>query len=202
MSAKIGITKATIATRTTAAKPKTSAGYISADLTWRRRASAFSTWKAIRSIASSRRPDSSPERTIARKRRSNTLGWRSIACSRVLPASTSARTPATAILICSSWVCSSSVCRVRSIGIPEAIRVANWREKTASSRMSTLCQRLKKSSILNGSDFSLTSRTIRPRWRSCSVTEALDSASSSPAEVVPARSMARKANVVPSAIAR
>ena len=85
---------------------------------------------------------------------------------------------------------------MRSIGIPEAIRVANWREKIASSRMSTPCQRLKMSSILNGSDFSLTSRTIRPRWRSCSVTEALDSASISPAEAAPARSMARKANVV------
>ena len=81
MLTKTGITKATIATRTTAAKPKTSAGYISADLTWRRRASAFSTWKAIRSSASSRRPDCSPERTIARKRRSKTFGWRSIACS-------------------------------------------------------------------------------------------------------------------------
>ena len=40
---------------------------------------------------------------------------------------------------------------MRSIGIPEATRVANWREKTASSRMSTPCQRLKRSSILNGS---------------------------------------------------
>ena len=39
---------------------------------------------------------------------------------------------------------------MRSIGIPEATRVANWREKTASSRMSTLFQRLKKSSMLNG----------------------------------------------------
>ena len=66
MLAKTGITKATIATITTTAKLKTSAGYISADLTWRRRASAFSTWKAIRSSASSRRPDCSPERTIAR----------------------------------------------------------------------------------------------------------------------------------------
>ncbi len=33
---KTGITKATIATSTTIATPKTSAGYISADLTWRR----------------------------------------------------------------------------------------------------------------------------------------------------------------------
>ena len=36
MLAKTGMTKATIAISTTVAKPKTSAGYISADLTWRR----------------------------------------------------------------------------------------------------------------------------------------------------------------------
>ncbi len=89
---------------------------------------------------------------------------------------------------------------MRSIGIPEAIRVANWREKIASSRMSTPCHFLKMSSIFNGLDFSLTSRTIRPRWRSCSVTEALDSATSSPAEAVPAMSIARNSNVVAPAI--
>ena len=89
---------------------------------------------------------------------------------------------------------------MRSIGIPEATRVANWREKTASSRMSTPFQRLKKSSILSGSLFSLTSRTISPRWRSCSVTWAFDSASSSPAEAAPATSIARKAKVVAPAI--
>ena len=104
---KTGMTKTTIATSTTSAKPKMSAGYISADLTWRRSVSAFSTWKAIRSSASSRRPDCSPERTIARKRRSKTFGWRSIACARELPASTSSLTPATASRIISSWVCSS-----------------------------------------------------------------------------------------------
>ena len=80
--------------------------------------------------------------------------------------------------------------------------MANWREKIASSRMSTPCQRLKMSSTFSGLDFSLTSRTIRPRWRSCSVTAAFDSAATSPAEVVPARSMARKANVLAPAIAR
>ena len=90
---------------------------------------------------------------------------------------------------------------MRSIGIPEATRVANWREKTASSRMSTLFQRLKKSSILSGLLFSLTSRTIRPRWRSCSETCALDSASSSPAVAAPATSMARKVKVVAPATA-
>ena len=89
---------------------------------------------------------------------------------------------------------------MRSIGIPEATRVANWREKTASSRMSTLFQRLKRSSIANGAFFSLTSRTIRPRWRSCSVTWALDSASTSPAEAAPATSIARKAKVLAPAI--
>ena len=89
---------------------------------------------------------------------------------------------------------------MRSIGIPEATRVANWREKTASSRMSTPLQRVKRSSIAKGEVFSLTSRTIRPRWRSCSETCALDSASSSPAEATPATSMARKAKVVAPAI--
>jgi hypothetical protein len=44
MLAKTGITNITIATRTTTAKPKTSAGYIIADLTWRLSASVFSTW--------------------------------------------------------------------------------------------------------------------------------------------------------------
>ena len=41
MLAKTGITKATIAISTTVAKPKTSAGYISADLTWRRSVVGF-----------------------------------------------------------------------------------------------------------------------------------------------------------------
>ena len=80
--------------------------------------------------------------------------------------------------------------------MPDATRVANCREKTASSRMSTAFQRLKTSSTLNGLLFSLTSRTIRPRWRSCSVTWALDSASTSPAEAAPPTSIALKVNVV------
>ncbi len=88
---------------------------------------------------------------------------------------------------------------MRSIGIPEATRVANWREKTASSRMSTPFQRRKTSSIVNGLLFSLTSRTISPRWRSCSVTCAFDSASTSPAVAAPPTSIARKANVVAAA---
>jgi hypothetical protein len=50
--------------------------------------------------------------------------------------------------------------------------------------------------MLNGAFFSLTSRTIRPRWRSCSVTCAYDSASSSPAVAAPATSIARKAKVL------
>ena len=44
--------------------------------------------------------------------------------------------------------------------------------------------------------FWLTSRTIRPRWRSCSPTCALDSASSSPRWSNPATSIARKSKVV------
>jgi hypothetical protein len=92
------------------------------------------------------------------------------------------------------------VLRVRSIGIPEATRVANWREYTASSRMSTLFQRRMTSSIFSGLLFSLTSRTISPFWRSCSETCALDSASISPAVAVPATSMARKVKVPAPAI--
>ena len=58
--------------------------------------------------------------------------------------------------------------------------------------MSTLFQRRMMSSILSGLLFSVTSRTIRPRWRSCSETWAFESASSSPAVAVPATSIARK----------
>ena len=108
----------------------------------------------------------------------------------------SARTPAIASLIRSSWVCSSSVWSVRSIGMPEATRVANWREKIDSSRMSTPFQSRQMSSTLNGFLFSLTSRTISPRWRSCSLTCALDSASTSPAVAAPPTSIARNAKVV------
>ena len=80
--------------------------------------------------------------------------------------------------------------------MPDAIRVANWREKTASARMLTLLKRWKIDSSLNASRFSETSRTISPRWRSCSVTCAFDVASSSPREGTPARSTALNANVL------
>ena len=56
MPTKTGTMKATTTTITTAARTKTTAGYMSADLTWRRRASSFSSWNATRSSASSRRP--------------------------------------------------------------------------------------------------------------------------------------------------
>ena len=46
--------------------------------------------------------------------------------------------------------------------------------------MLTLLKRWKTDSSLNASRFSETSRTIRPRWRSCSVTCALEPASTSP----------------------
>jgi hypothetical protein len=105
----------------------------------------------------------------------------------------SCRTPTIASLTMSSSVWSSSVCRERSIGIPEATRVANWREKTASWRVFTCLKRLRKSSSLSGSFCSLTSRTISPRSRSCSVTWALEGASISPREGTPATSTARKA---------
>src|ERR1700761_3566929 len=62
--------------------------------------------------------------------------------------------------------------------------------------MSTPLNRLKKSSMLKGFDFWLTSRTISPRCRSCSPTAALESASSCPLVVDPARSIALNSKVV------
>ena len=62
--------------------------------------------------------------------------------------------------------------------------------------MLTLWKRSKRPSSLNASRFSETSRTISPRWRSCSVTWPFEAASSSPREGMPARSTARKAKVL------
>ena len=59
--------------------------------------------------------------------------------------------------------------------------------------MSTPWKRSMKPSIFIASRFSETSRTISPRWRSCSVTWPFEPASSSPFEGVPARSIARNA---------
>ena len=64
---KIGTMKPTITSRITTASPNTKAGYIIAERIWRFSASIFSSWKATRSSASSRRPEPSPERTIERK---------------------------------------------------------------------------------------------------------------------------------------
>ena len=50
----------------------------------------------------------------------------------------------------------------RSIGMPEAISVANWREKTERFRMLTLLKRWKMLSSFNASRDSEMSRTIRP----------------------------------------
>ena len=66
MPTKTGTMNETTTTITTAARTKTTAGYIIADLTWRRRASSFSSWNATRSSASSRRPAPSPAPTIER----------------------------------------------------------------------------------------------------------------------------------------
>ena len=101
--------KETTAIRMTNASAITNIGYIIAERIWRRRASSFSKWKATRSIASSRRPEPSPERTIERKRLLKTSGRRSIASASELPASTSWRRPPRADLIVSSSVWSSSV---------------------------------------------------------------------------------------------
>ena len=77
--------------------------------------------------------------------------------------------------------------------MPEAIRVAYWREKIASGRIFTLLKRWKTDSSFIASRFSETSSTISPRWRSCSVTWAFDVASTSPREGTPARSTALNA---------
>ena len=179
--------KVTIASSTTTAKPKTSAGYISADLTWRRRASVFSTWKATRSSASSSRPDCSPERTMARKRRSKTFGWRSIACSSVLPASTSARSAADGLL--DLLVLGLLLERVQGAQHRHA-RGDQGRELAREDGQLAhvdAFQALEEVlDVQRRSSSRLTSRTIRPRWRSCSVTWALDSASTSPAVAAPA----------------
>src|SRR5438874_9350852 len=80
--------------------------------------------------------------------------------------------------------------------MPEAVRVANWREKMARARRLTLLNRWKLLSSFIASRFSEMSRTIRPRWRSCSETTAFEEASISPRAGTPARSTARKANAL------
>jgi hypothetical protein len=77
--------------------------------------------------------------------------------------------------------------------MPDATRVANWREKTDRLRMFTLLKRWKMLSSFSDSRCSETSRTIRPRWRSCSETWDFDVASISPTVDAPARSTARNA---------
>ena len=107
--AKTGTMKMTTASMIRMAAVKMKAGYIIAERICRFRASIFSSWNATRSSASSRRPELSPERTMARKSVSKIWGRRSIASASELPASTSFRTPAIASLSRSSSVWSSSV---------------------------------------------------------------------------------------------
>ena len=66
MPTKIGTMNATMMIIAKTAKPKTSAGYITAERIWRRSASSFSSWKATISSADSRRPEPSPAATIER----------------------------------------------------------------------------------------------------------------------------------------
>ncbi len=100
-----------------------------------------------------------------------------------------------ALVSISSSVWSSSVYSERSIGMPDEISVAYWREKIASGRALTLLKRWNTDSSLNASRFSETSRTISPRWRSCSVTAAFEDASTSPRDGTPARSTALNPNI-------
>src|SRR5271157_4973451 len=78
--------------------------------------------------------------------------------------------------------------------IPEEIIVESWREKTASS--AGLTRFRKDSSISREVCLSVTSRTISPRDFSWSATACLDSASTSPPALVPARSTALKTYVL------
>ncbi len=64
-STNTGTMNAISAISTTRAKDRTTAGYIIADLTWRRSESSASSWLAIRLRVSSRMPPVSPARTIA-----------------------------------------------------------------------------------------------------------------------------------------
>ncbi len=74
--------------------------------------------------------------------------------------------------------------------IPEEIIVASWRENTASS--AALTRFRKPSSISREACLSAMSRTISPRCLSWSETACLESASTSPRALPPARSMALK----------
>src|SRR4051794_40882764 len=80
--------------------------------------------------------------------------------------------------------------------MPDAMRVANCRENTASARRLTLLKRWKMLSSFIDSRFWEMSRTIRPRSRSWSETTDFEEASISPRAGTPARSTARKANVL------
>ncbi len=106
---KTGTMKATTASMITTATANTKAGYIRAERIWRLSASIFSRWKAMRSSASSSRPEVSPERTIERNSWSKISGCRSIESASELPASTSWRILRIASDRRSSSVWSSSV---------------------------------------------------------------------------------------------
>ncbi len=78
--------------------------------------------------------------------------------------------------------------------IPEEIIVESWREKIASSF--ALTRFMKESSISFEPRLLLMSRTISPRALSWSETACLDSASTSPRALPPARSIALKTKVL------
>ncbi len=74
--------------------------------------------------------------------------------------------------------------------MPEEIIVASWREKTASSEAFTVFMNAR--SISREACLSATSRTISPRAFSWSETACLESASTSPRALTPAKSIALK----------
>ena len=116
------------------------------------------------------------------------MGWRSRASDNASPASTSLRTLMSVSRSGLDSVCCSSTYRARRIVTPEVIIVASWRLNTASSRSFTRCMNSRLISL----DLPLESmsRTIKPRALSWSVTACLESASTSPRDETPARSIA------------
>ena len=172
---------------TTIARPKTSAGYIIAELDL-----APQGVELLELVGDPVERLLEPARALARARPSRgrggskTSGWRSIACAQraagldVLRARRrsppSASRPRSAPRACRASA--ASACPRRSGSRTGARR-------PPASRMLTLLKRWKTLSSFSASRFSETSRTIRPRWRSCSETCAFDSASTSPRDGTP-----------------
>ena len=120
----------------------------------------------------------------------NTFGWRAIASLSDSPASTSLRVATIVSFSILLSVCSSSTYSARRMLIPEEIIVASWRANTASSVALTLSKKVRL--ISREECLSAMSSTTSPRDFSWSETACLESASTSPLALTPARSIALK----------